>query len=161
MEDRELDAMQAILTTLQPLDAEERMRVLRWAWERLGDGGVGGTAGARPEPSASEGPQFADAAEVVEAAGANNGPERALCVAYYLQQVSGQPSFGGQEINSILKHLGHPLANVTTTLGSLRAQRPALVMQVSKSGRSRQARKTYRLTEAGLERIRQMLGRAG
>lgn len=135
--------------------------VERWAWERFGDeaGGLRGDVLAAQSTHSAHS-EFSDAAQLVEACGASNGPERALCVGYFLQEVGGRPGFSGQELNSVLKHLGHPLSNVTATLGSLRAQKPALVMQVSKAGRSQQARKTYRLTVAGLESVRQMVRRA-
>ena len=161
MGDDELGAMQSVLAALQPLDAPARGRVMRWAWERFGDeSGLPGREAHGPRPAGEIALAFADAAHVVEASSASNGPERALCVGYFIQEVSGQSGFSGQEINSALKNLGHPLSNVTATLGSLREQKPALVMQVSKAGRSQQARKTYRLTVAGIDRVRQMLGSA-
>ncbi|MGH2806721.1 MAG: hypothetical protein ACRDKT_05540 [Actinomycetota bacterium] len=160
MDDNELSAMQSVLAALQPLDGPEQARVLRWAWERFGDGveAIGGGAQSEAPKQAGQ-PEFTDVGEVVEAAAASTGPERALCVAYFIQEVSGRPGFAGQEVNSALKNLGHPLANVTKTLSNLRAQRPSLVMQVNKSGRSRQARKTYRLTSAGVDEVRKMFRR--
>ena len=155
-QDQELSAMNAILGALQPLDAPAQVRVLRWAWQRFGDD-------ADPHAAASAStstPQNGDVAEVVNESGASNGPERALAVAYWLQEVSQRPSFTAQEVNGALKNLGHPVANITKTLESLKAQRPSLLMQVSKSGRSRQARKTYRLTAAGADRVRNILARA-
>jgi hypothetical protein len=53
--------------------------------------------------------------------------------------------------------MGSGLANVTSTLESLKAKKPALVMQVGKTGRSRQARKTYKLTSAGIREVSEML----
>jgi hypothetical protein len=159
MEDNELTAMQSVLTALQPLDEQARVRVLRWGWERFGEDGAAITAMSSSHAAAGSerSEKFTDAAEVVERANASSGPERALCVGYFLQEVNGQSGFSGQDINSALKHLGHPLSNVTKTLSDLRAQKPALVLQVSKAGRAQQARKTYRLTVAGVDRVRQML----
>jgi len=159
MEDSELEAMRSVLAALQPLDGPEQVRVLRWAWQRFGDetdtpAGAPTTANVPDVPS-----EFTDPAHVIEASGASTGPERALCVAFFVQEIEGRPNFASQEINTVLKNLGHPLANVTKTLSSLRAQRPPLVMQVSKSGRTQQARKTYRLTNAGLDRVREMVSR--
>jgi hypothetical protein len=159
MEDTELTAMQSVLAALQPLDEQARVRVLRWGWERFGEGAAAITA--MSDRHAAVGTErsetFVDAADVVARASASNGPERALCVGYFLQEVNGQTGFSGQDINSALKHLGHPLSNVTKTLSDLRGQKPALVLQVSKAGRAQQARKTYRLTVAGVDRVRQML----
>lgn len=156
-EDKELSAMNAVLSALQPLDAPAQVRVLRWAWERFapespltGEIEKQRHGETRPET-------FDDVADVVHATGASTGPERALSVAFWLQELGQRPSFTAQEVNTALKNLGHPLANVTKTLDSLRAQRPSLVMQLSKSGRSQQARKTYRLTTAGIQRVKNML----
>lgn len=160
MEDKELTAMQSVLAALEPLESAEQVRVLRWAWERFGDETGTLALESRPLQEANGTPaQFPDVGKLIEAAGASNGPERALCVAYFIQEVSGRPGFSGQEVNSELRNLGHPLANVTKTLGDLRAQKPSLVMQVSKSGRARQARKTYRLTGAGIDRVHALLQR--
>jgi hypothetical protein len=50
------------------------------------------------------------------------------------------------------------VANVTRACSVLIQQRPALMLQVKKSGSTKQARKQYRLTAAGLQRAREMLG---
>jgi hypothetical protein len=54
--------------------------------------------------------------------------------------------------------LGHGLINITAALDDLREAKPALVLQVGKSGKSRQARKTYKLTIAGIKSVEEMIG---
>lgn len=158
--DAELSAMNSILSALQPLDSPAQVRVLRWAWERFGPEEQPLAEQIQDRHHTQNGPErFDDVADVVHATGASTGPERAIAVAFWLQELGQRPSFTAQEVNSALKNLGHPLANVTKTLDSLRTQRPSLVMQVSKSGRSQQARKTYRLTTAGINRAKTMLAR--
>ena len=159
-EDQELSAMTAVLGALQALDAPAKTRVLRWAWERFGEGPQLGLDGLEARGGPTERAQ-ADVADVVHQTGASNGPERCLAVAYWLQEIGRRPDWAAQEVNNALKNLGHPVANITKTLDSLRAQRPSLVMQVSKSGRAQQARKTYKLTAAGVERVRAMLAQSG
>jgi len=61
----------------------------------------------------------------------------------------------------MLKNLGHGIGNVTRACSALIAEKPALLMQVKKAGSTKQARKQYRLTTAGIQRVREMLaGRA-
>jgi len=59
--------------------------------------------------------------------------------------------------NASLKDLGHGLSNVTVALDGLKDEKPALILQLKKSGTSKQARKTYKLTVEGAKRVRQML----
>jgi hypothetical protein len=61
------------------------------------------------------------------------------------------------ELNTNLKNLGHGLSNVTDALTSLINRKPSFVLQTAKSGKSRQARKKYKLTRAGLDEVRRMI----
>lgn len=162
MTDPELAAMEQVHTALLALDEGSRLRVLRWAAEKYdvaaapaARSGVIDNAGE----SAAESPAFNDLADLVHAAGPSSGPQRALVVAYWFQEIEGRDGWGGGDLNSALKNLGTGLANVTNTLDSLQARKPALVMQIAKSGRSRQARKTYKLTAAGVREVRDMITR--
>ena len=101
--------------------------------------------------------EFGGVGDLVHATQAGAGPEHALVVGYWFQVIQGRDSWTGADINSTLKNLRVGLANVTKTLDRLKAKKPALVMQVGKSGRSRQARKSYKLTTAGIQEVRQML----
>lgn len=163
--DSELEAMQAVYSALSDLDDAARGRVLAWtaskfeieapiAKAKAAGGGTDGAAEADDVPR-----QYATVSDLFDAAQPSDGPERALVVAYWYQEMEGREGWGGGDVNTTLKNLGHPLANVTKTLTSLRGRKPSLVMQVGKSGRSAQARKTYKLTAAGLREVRQMLGR--
>jgi hypothetical protein len=162
--DVELEAMQTVYTALDGLDGPARERVLAWAADKF----ELRAPGQRPSPALADGsladgnaPQFADLSDFFDAAQPTDGPQRALAVAYWFQEIEGRDGWGGADVNNALKNLGHPLANVTKTLTSLRGRKPSLVMQVGKSGRSQQARKTYKLTSAGAREIRQMLGHGG
>jgi hypothetical protein len=87
--------------------------------------------------------------------------DRVLVAAYWLQGCAKQASWGGLQVNNLLKDLGHGVRNVTTALNSAQKHKPALVRQMSKSGKSQQARKTYKLTTAGVTRVRKKLGLSG
>jgi hypothetical protein len=163
--DNELEAMQAVHAALIELDDAARGRVLAWAASKFElqtplkkiMGGSGHNAATDEVDGTSS--QYADMGDLIDAAQPSDGPERAVVVAYWFQQVEGREGWGGGDVNNALKNLGHPLANVTKTLTSLGGRKPPLVMQVRKSGRSAQARKTYKLTAAGIREVRQMLTR--
>src|SRR5947208_3510242 len=147
--DSELEAMQAVYAALVDLDGLARARVLSWAESKFeieppnkAKRDVGRNTGER-EDDDRLGRRYVDIGDLMDAAQPSDGPERALVVAYWFQEVEGRDGWGGGDVNNALKNLGHPLANVTKTLTSLRGRKPSLVMQVGKSGRSAQARKTY------------------
>jgi DNA-binding MarR family transcriptional regulator len=76
-----------------------------------------------------------------------------------VQVCQGNDGFDSYTANSALKQMGYTLSNITRALDILQAQDPKLVMQVRKTGSSRQARKVYKLTHAGLKRVAEMLNR--
>jgi hypothetical protein len=49
------------------------------------------------------------------------------------------------------------VSNITEALDTLKNQKPALVLQLKKSGTTVQARKTYKVTNEGARRIRQLM----
>lgn len=165
MDDPELDAMSSVHRALDALEPAARERVLNWAgakWDVPLDSPKSPARATAPDvEQGGDGRSFADIADLVHAAQPSNGPQRALVVAYWFQELQGREGWSGGDINSALKNMGSGLANVTNTLGSLKAKKPALVMQVGKSGRSRQSRKTYKLTSAGIREVSQMLAGAG
>lgn len=167
----ELEAMQAVAKALAGFSPESAARVLRWAAEHFSSMQAREVLGSQnpqreeaPKDSGPTDPQsligkFRDAADLISHAGATTGPDRALLAAYWVQIVEGGDGFDGYTINSMLKNMGYGLANVTTTLASLMNQKPALVLQVKKSGQSKQARKLYRVTREGENRAERMIRR--
>jgi hypothetical protein len=160
MADPELDAMAALSEALGPLEGTARERVLRWAADKFEVPSALPRQRAAEIDEGSDGElEFKDVGDLVHAAQPVGGPQHALVVAYWFQEVQGQDGWSGADINTTLRNMGQGLANVTTTLDSLKAKKPQLVMQVGKAGRSRQARKTYKLTTAGVREVRQMLAK--
>jgi hypothetical protein len=162
-EDRELGAMQAISRALAPLDESERGRVLTWAASRFGvtlSRHGGAKASDQVDEDAGDSPEYPEFVDLYDAANPRTDVERAAVAAYWFQVVQGAPSFQSQGLNDALKNLGYPIKNITDALSSLQSRRPAQVRQVTKSGSTRQARKTYKLTTAGENAVRTMLGRA-
>jgi hypothetical protein len=172
----ELGAMGAIAAALDGIDdAETRSRVLRWAAEHYGvalpgvkriDGAVTPPVDVQDPPrqvgrASSSEPTFGDFVDLFDAVDPKTDIDKALTAAYWLQVVSKQPSWQSLRLNNLLKDTGHGLPNVTSTLSSAQAKKPALVRQMSKNGKAAQAWKTYKLTTTGVAHIRGKLGLSG
>ena len=168
----EVKAMGKLADAMADLDPDAIGRVLRWAVDAYnvevrGAGGKGGTGrvagagGAGGDTSQGQGtngvPQFTSLAELHAATSPESDADKTLVGAYWAQFGEGKSEFGSQEINAALKNLGHRIANITTAFDTLKARKPAAVMQLKKSGTSRQARKTYRLTLAGKSAVEAMV----
>ena len=101
--------------------------------------------------------RFEAFAELFEATNPSTEREKGLVAAYWAQICQAQPSFGSQALNDALKDLGHGVGNITDALSALKDERPALLLQLKKSGTSKQARKTYKLTQEGIRRVQSMI----
>jgi hypothetical protein len=167
-DDPELKAMSAIKAALEPLDEETRRHVLRWAVQRFdvelpvgNDQPSDGQASAgRGDPGRGAGKRLADFSDVASLVGAANpktDQDRALIVATWIQVVGGNATLGSQAVNTELKNLGYGVANITTAFNRLMNQSPKLALQVQKSGRSQQARKQYKVTDAGIRRVEALI----
>jgi hypothetical protein len=164
----ELNAMTEVAKALQSLDSESVRRVLQWAADRFGVTGTSATRQAtiaeqkeptlNSEPPAQSGTvPHKDIADLYAAAAPKGDAEKALVVAYWVQQIKGNGDFDAATINKELKHLGHGVGNITAALGSLIARKPNLVIQTRKAGSSQQARKRYKLTIEGLKYVDNMI----
>ena len=168
-DDMEFAAMKAVLVALEPLDVQSRQRVLAYVAARLEISPVGtvrsSTVGGgeenrgESEPEADSTPhrEFATLAELHEAASPQSNSERVLVAAYWLQVIEGRDSFVSYSVNQSLKDLGHGVRNITERFDALKRQKPALVLQLKKAGKSRQARKTYKITTAGVAAVEEMI----
>lgn len=146
---RELAAMRRVAAALQDLrDDGARWRVLRWALEHFP---------AQRDEVARRERVFATLANLFAAVEPRRERDKALVSAFWFQRQSPAGSFTAQEINKGLKDLGHRVVNITGALGDLAEQSPRLVAPLEKSGKTRQARKTYRLTPAGMDAVRGMV----
>jgi hypothetical protein len=159
----EVKAMGMVAQAVAGLDAESIARVLRWAVDAYGV-----TAGTRADGSLSrsvgngnggmnEVGQFGNLSELYAATSPESESDKVLVAAYWAQFGEGKPEFTSQEINSALKNLGHPIKNITSAFDTLRARKPTPVMQLRKSGTSRQARKTFKLTIAGKSAVEALI----
>ena len=168
----DLKAVESIVNIVKAFETDDRVRILRWVVEKLGIslaakvtrpshfGGTGSPTERSPAETGAPLARFASAAELLGFTTAHTDAERALVVASYMQTIGGKQELAGQEINSELKHLGYGCKNITDALTTLQNLRPAFVIQLRKSGSSKQARKQYRVTAAGLQRVTEMVSEA-
>jgi hypothetical protein len=182
MPDAEIEAMGKVADAIGDLEEDARARVLRWAAERYGvettqprrrrskvedvdeetdfddeddeDGGDGSGSTGSGTTSRHE---FAHFAELYDAVDPSTDAERVLVAAYWTQVHLGKPTFGSQELNKLLKDLGHGVTSINKALISNMRKKPALILQVARGGSSQQARKKAKVTEAGLKWVRAKL----
>lgn len=167
--DDEFAAMQTVYTALQPLPPDARQRVMDYINSRLDISATAPIAPTSTRPDSEEASLVAEIqakeadarkygtfAELYDAAQPKSNGEKALVAGYWKQVCEGNDSFDGQSANTALKHLGYGLSNVTQAIDGLKAQKPALVLQLKKSGTSQQARKTYKVTVAGIKAVETM-----
>jgi hypothetical protein len=171
--DPEFAAIVATVSALTPLDEEARKRVLDYVANRFAikvhNPPKASPTGERHTNEQQNGQEDSDAeggsqlrtyetfSELFDAANPQTGPEKALVAAYWIQVCGDAATFEGFPINNELKHLGHGIANITTALDGLKNQKPALVLQTQKAGKTKQARKTYKLSIAGIKAVEAML----
>jgi hypothetical protein len=169
--DAEFAAMQSVYSALLGLNEDARERVLDYVSSRL-DIVPKAKAVHSPQRAASDlgdddqseeadaeaSGSFGSFAELYDASQPKSQPEKALAGGYWLQVCQGGESFDGFSVNKELKNLGEGVANITSALDALKTQKPALCLQLKKAGKSRQARKTYKLTVAGIKAVEAMIG---
>ena len=165
---KEFEAIKAIHKVLKPLRVDGQERVIKYISSLLGISNVEITSDSidstsdvkRPHsiarPMHTEKETFGSFAELYDAVGPHTHADKALVAGYWLQVCEGEESFNSQSANNELKHLGYRLPNITAALTKLKETKPALILQLKKSGTSRQARKTYKLTTAGMKTLHEM-----
>lgn len=169
----EFEAFQQVHNALVELDEDAQARILSSVSTLLGIGAPIATAaklGVTPADEDENVPEaggnedaprdFSEFAELYAAAEPNSNADKALVGGYWLQVCQGSDNFSGQAINSELNHLGHKIANITNAMSSLNELKPQLVLQLRKSGKSQQARKTYKLSAEGIKRVKDMISAA-
>lgn len=167
MPDAEIEAMAKVADALGSLEEAERGRVLRWAAERYCvalprmRGGRVDVDEDDDDDDLDESHQddkghrngqnvkYEHFAEFYDAVGPKTDTERALVASYWTQVHLGKPTFGSLELNKLLKDLGHGIRHINSAMSNNIDKKPALILQVTRGGSAQQARKTYKLTEAG------------
>ena len=171
---QEFEAIRAVHNALAPLEEKGRTRVLAYIASLLGinakvdshvapstddaDDGDGEDEGKSVGGGPKGGQTFSSFAELYAAANPKANGEKALVAGYWLQVCQGGESFTAQAANKELTHLGHKVANITDAIDSMKKQKPMLMLQLKKSGNTRQARKLYKVSHEGVKHVTEMLG---
>ena len=73
-----------------------------------------------------------------------------LLASAYLQEKKNIKEFVSSDINSLMKKIGQDVSNISASINVLLDKQPPLLIQTGKLGASKQARRTYAVTEEGL-----------
>lgn len=157
----EITAMAQAEAALKDLDEEERFRVLQWLAARfrmdLRSTAKNNARSAETEEQPVSNGDYTDLAEFYDDAAPGTDAHRALVAAYWFQIRQGSADVEAQTINKELKHLGHGVGNITRAFDSLKSHKPALIVQTRKDGKSKQARKRYKVTGEGKKAVERLI----
>jgi len=172
----ELDAMTAVVRALSPLPEDVRTRILRWAAEKYAvtipksanvsaradaivsdESDLVADAEAAEEEIAETEPDFVDFGDLFAAADPRTNEDKGLVAAYWRQVHENEEKWQAAALQKDLRNLGHAIPNITDALTSNMRKRPQRIIQVQKAGSAKQARKTYKVTRAGLMHVKAML----
>jgi hypothetical protein len=158
----DLKATEQILRILGSFSKPDQERIVRWVSEKLDLGSrvphssprATSIGAAIEERAAAPSSTHSSVGEFLASARAKTDTERVLAVATYLQEYGGQTELTGAQINSELRHMGHGVSNITDVINTLKDKKPQLMIQTRKEGTTKQARKKYKVTAAGIEFMR-------
>ena len=161
MNDPEIRAISEVTKALGDLTDEQRRNVLLYVNARYGGQlprlRAQSPSSADADDASLSAEEYANLGDLFDATDPQTEADRVLVVAWWLQVVKGADSFEAFLVSKELKHLGHPVSNITRAFDSLIKQTPRLVLQVGKTGKAKQARKRYKVTREGIRRVRVML----
>ncbi len=159
--DPEIKAMSEVAKALTGLSDEgARVRVIKWASEKFGVSGAAknqeleASDSHEAEDSTGGKPDFKNFVDLFDQVNPKSDVDKALTGGYWFQEINGKDSWTSYQVNDVLKDIGKGIGNVTRALENAQKKDPALVRQITKSGKSRQARKTYKLTTSGISLIK-------
>ena len=165
--DPEIDAMSAVAGAIKDLDPEAQARVIEWAAKRYavqlapaprGRAGASASSASVAGEDEAEVAEYGEFAELFAAAAPTTEMQKALVAGYWVQVIQNKPNFVSLDLNRELKHLGHYNDHIGDALDVLIAMKPQQVLQLKKSGNTRQARRTFKLSVAGINAVKAMLG---
>lgn len=161
--DPELKAMSTASSAIEAIDdTEARRRVIEWLAKKFD---VTISTNKRSEPAETQAddsfekaPTFDLFSDLYDATNPSTNMARVLVGGYWLQVRGEQQTWDSFNVNKLLKDVGYGVDSISHRLTDAQSQKPALVRQTSKSGKTRQARKTYRLTQAGVKFVENLIG---
>lgn len=160
----ELDVVKDVRDLLLQLPADARERALNYVLSLYkADYGPSQTPVSRPNGMAPLNGQNAEAPftetfdEFIERVDPQSNSDTALAAGYWIQVKEQSGSFTANEVNSLLKNLGRNIKHITNTYSVLQRNKPSYVIQIKKKGSSKQARKIYKVTTAGISAVNNMI----
>lgn len=166
--DQEITAMATVADALDNLDEEARKRVLQWAAAKFSVVSATGTTTHKQNNASKDmsedtsessgGTEFETFADLYAAARPNKLADKVLVAGYWHQVIMKEKELTSAPLNKDLSNLGHKIVNISEKFDVLIEQKPQLVLQLKKSGSTKQARKKYKLTHAGIAKVKNMLG---
>lgn len=175
VKDPEVEAMGTVSTVFADLQEEARRRVILWAADRYsitlnaapskraasenGGGEVISNEDQSGDIDHDTARVWDDFAALYHASGAATQPQGMLVAAYWVGVIQKKKDFTSLNLNKLLKNLGHGASDVSKIMGKLCTAKPALILQVRKSGKTKQARKLYRLTQEGENTVERMINK--
>ncbi len=169
------DAMQKIQDILNPLEDRARRRVVDWLVDWLADyfdiqlryAEVNSNKTSKERVNddkqseackvLQESSRFSTFSELHANIAPTSNLDKALIAGYWIQEYEGEGNFTAAAANKALNHLGHKVLNITSALDLLKKKKPALVIQIKKSGSGQKARKIYKVSDAGMKKVQGMI----
>ena len=158
-----LDEINTAISSYDPVLKEKARDILLerafGSSEAPSAGSPGPRPRGRPRADASSGGRedAGDLASLLTRWSPTTMSDKALLGAYYLTRARGEDTVTSQAINSELKRNGLAISNITRAIeANMRPDRP-LMVQEKKMGSTKQARKQYRITPAGVEAVERKL----
>ena len=174
--DKEIQAMSDVASAMEELTQDERNRVLKWAFDRYsndmtiptkakGNSSFNSSSDSQNNDENLEEEideqdttqEFETFAEFYAKAQPKTHSEKVLVAGYWFQVIKENRELTSAPLNKELKHLGHGITNISEKFDSLKSAKPQLAIQLRKSGKSKQARKKYKITDAGKKKVQSML----
>ncbi len=83
--------------------------------------------------------------------------QKVLVAASFLQEKNSLGKITGQEIGKELKHIGQGVNNITHAISGNIDVKPQRMIQLKKSGKTKQAKKDYKVTVAGINAVKNLI----
>lgn len=153
----ELQALGSIVAALEPLDCEARERIISYCANRFSVSNIEDSvkvSGTSPQKEGGTLTGYDEFAEFLVEHSKGTDRDRALLAAVWLDAATDGATFQSAEANALLNDCGEKVKNITRALNTLKEESPAKVVKTQKSGSSRQARVTYKVTAAARREVK-------
>lgn len=186
-QDAEIIAMNQVFESFSRLDNGQRKRIVDWVIARfalteddkfmppVNKGAVGDvqaadgpstvvkfdaqSAGPVGFPGRKEVKDYDTVLDLFSDAHVKKVSEKILLMTAYLQERLNFTEISSYDINSRLKRIKQGVANVTSSINGILKKDPPLMEVTEKKGGTKQGRRKFRLTQRGLDFVKDMLNK--